>query len=197
MRRTPSSALASLALAYTSKSPAISRPLLLAFARSVLAHPDATEPPAVDDGSPLVCYSERHLAEDEQSPITAGMAISPDLGWRPTRYVADKEWFDETFPVELGRPAPAPAASSGAGTRASAVQSGPADGSTSHGKAPPDPREQLATLRRELPARVELVAASYQHTVDSAHTLMTDFEEARRLRAQLGEESLPAEQRIE
>ncbi|MEU2354349.1 hypothetical protein ABZ599_15510 [Streptomyces misionensis] len=197
VRRTPSSALASLTLAYTSKSPAISRPLLLAFAASVLAHPDATEPPVAEDGSPLVCYSERHLTADEQSPITAGMVIAPDLEGRPTRYVADKEWFDETFPVELGRPAPAPTSSSGAGPGAPAVQSGPVDGSTSHGEAPPDPREQLATLRRELPARVELVAAGYQRAIDSAHTLMTDFEEARRLRAQLGAESLPAEQRIE
>jgi hypothetical protein len=197
VRRTPSSALASLTLAYTSKSPAISRPLLLAFATSVLEHPDATQPPAVEDGGPLVCYSERHLVEDEQSPITAGMVIVPDLEGRPTRYVADKEWFDETFPVELGRPAPAPATSSGAVTGASAVQSGPDSGSTSHGEAPPDPRERLATLRRELPARVELVGASYQRAVDSAHTLMTDFEEARRLRAQLDAEALPAEQRIE
>lgn len=52
-------------------------------------------------------------------------------------------------------------------------------------------------MRRELPARVELVAGSHQRAVDPAHTLMTDFEEARRLRAQLGEEALPAEQRIE
>ncbi len=63
--------------------------------------------------------------------------------------------------------------------------------------APNDPRERLDTLRREPPARVELVGDGYRRAVDSAHTLMTDFEEARRLRAQLGEEALPAEQRIE
>ncbi|MCL3998755.1 hypothetical protein [Streptomyces lavenduligriseus] len=77
------------------------------------------------------------------------------------------------------------------------MHNGPADNSTSHGEAPPDPRDRLATLRRELPARVELVAAGYQRAIDSAHTLMTDFEDARRLRAQLGAEALPAEQRIE
>lgn len=197
VRRTPSSALASLTLAYTSKSPAISRPLLLAFATSVLEHPDATQPPVAEDGGPLVCYGERHLPEEEQSAVTAGMVIVPDIEGRPTRYVADKDWFDETFPVELGHPAPNPARSSGVGTGITLPASEPASGSTSHGEAPPDPRERLATLRRELPARVELVGDSYQRACDAAHTLMTDFEEARRLRAQLGEEALPAEQRIE
>ncbi|MFB7509824.1 hypothetical protein [Streptomyces broussonetiae] len=66
-----------------------------------------------------------------------------------------------------------------------------------HGAPPADPNDQLATLRRELPARVELVEGGYQQAVDSAHTLMTDFEEAQRLRVQLGEDALPAEQRIE
>ncbi|MFI1189410.1 hypothetical protein [Streptomyces californicus] len=33
--------------------------------------------------------------------------------------------------------------------------------------------------------------------MDAAHVLMTDFEDARRLRVQLEEEPLPAEQRIE
>lgn len=44
---------------------------------------------------------------------------------------------------------------------------------------------------------MELVESGYQQAVDSAHTLMTDFEEAHRLRVQLGEDALPAEQRIE
>ncbi|WP_438453076.1 hypothetical protein [Streptomyces asiaticus] len=197
VRRTPSSSLASLTLAYSSKRPAISRPLLLAFAKSVLEHPDATQPPVAEDGGRLTCYGERHLNEEDQTAITAGMVIVPDTAGRPTSYVADKDWFDETFPVELGRPAQNPAGSSGAGTGISAPASGPASGSTSHGEAPPDPRERLNTLRRELPARVELAGDNYQRAVDSAHTLMTDFEEARRLRAQLGEEALPAEQRIE
>lgn len=197
VRRTPSSALASLTLAYTSKSPAVSRALLLAFAKSVLEHPDATQPPIAEDGCRLVCYGERHRDEEEQTTITAGMVIVPDTEGQPTPYVADKDWFDETFPVELGRQVQDPAGSSGPGTGVPVSESDPASSTTSHGEAPPDPRERLATLRRELPARVELVGGSYQRAVDSAHTLMTDFEEARRLRAQLGEEALPAEQRIE
>ncbi|MFK4272521.1 hypothetical protein [Streptomyces milbemycinicus] len=196
VRRTPSSSLASLTLAYSSNSPAVSRPLLLAFAKTVLEHPDATQPPAAQDGGRLVCYGERHLKEEEQTAITAGMVIVPDTEGRPTVYVADKDWFDETFPVELGRPAPHPVGSSAA-TGAPAPQSDPAGAATSRGEALPDPRERLNTLRRELPARVELAGNSYQRAVDSAHTLMTDFEEARRLRAQLGEDALSAEQRIE
>ncbi|MEV7283003.1 hypothetical protein AB0O01_00280 [Streptomyces sp. NPDC093252] len=66
-----------------------------------------------------------------------------------------------------------------------------------HGEAAADPRDQLAKLRRELPARVELAEGNYQKAVDASHALMTDFEEAHRLRVQFKEECLPPEQRIE
>ncbi|MGW0373806.1 hypothetical protein ACWDZW_33990 [Streptomyces coeruleorubidus] len=98
--------------------------------------------------------------------------------------------------VELSRPVHNPAGSSSTTAGIRVPESDPDSSTTSHGEAPPDFRERLNTLRRELPARVELVGGSYQRAVDSSHTLMTDFEEARRLRAQLGEEALPAEQRI-
>ncbi|WP_411074933.1 hypothetical protein [Streptomyces sp. cmx-4-7] len=55
----------------------------------------------------------------------------------------------------------------------------------------------MAALRQQPPARVDLVEGSCRRAVDSAHTLMTDFEGARRLRARLGEDPLPPEQRIE
>lgn len=196
VRRSPSSALAALTVAYTQNNiPSISQALLLAFAKAVLEHPDATQPPEAQDGTPPVCYGEQHWSEEDRTPITAGMVIAPDIEGRPTGYVADKAWFDEMFPVELGRLAPAGAdagTSTGAGNSAGAIAS-----STSREDAPVDPRDQLAALRQQLPARVELVEGSYQRAVDSAHTLMTDFEEARRLRAQLGEDRLSAEQRIE
>lgn len=103
--------------------------------------------------------------------------------------------FDETFPVALSRPAqPAEGANTPTTTGNNTV---PGANTTSHGEAPADPCDQLAALRRELPARVELAEASYQQAVDSGDTLMIDFEEAHRLRAQLGEEPLSAEQRIE
>ncbi|MCC9157085.1 hypothetical protein LZP81_17575 [Streptomyces parvulus] len=196
VRRSPSSALAALTLAYTQNNvPGISRALLLAFAKAVLEHPDATQPPEAQDDTPLVCYGEQHWSERDRTPITAGMVIAPDIEGRLTGYVADKAWFDEMFPVELGRPAPAVgdgSTSMGAGNSA-----GASDGGTSREEVPVDPRDQLAALRQQLPARVELVEGSYQRAVDSAHTMMTDFEEARRLRAQLGEDPLPADQRIE
>ncbi|WP_028804409.1 hypothetical protein [Streptomyces sp. 142MFCol3.1] len=68
---------------------------------------------------------------------------------------------------------------------------------TAHGAPPADPHDQLAALRRELPARVEHIEGGYQQAVDSAHKLMTEFEEAHRLGVQLGKDALPAEQRIE
>ncbi|MFJ8669725.1 hypothetical protein [Streptomyces sp. NPDC093600] len=196
VRRSPSSALAALTLAYTQNNvPGISRALLLAFAKAVLEHPDATQPPEAQDGTPMVCYGEQHWNEEDRTPITAGMVIVPDIEGQPTDYIADKAWFDEMFPMELGRPAPAGGdAGTSTGTENAA---GAGDGGTSREEVPVDPRDQLAALRQQLPARVELVEGSYQRAVDSAHTLMTDFEEARRLRAQLGEDSLPPEQRIE
>ncbi|MEU2049006.1 hypothetical protein ABZ757_26535 [Streptomyces albidoflavus] len=197
VRRAPKSALAALTLAYTAGAPGVSRALLLAFAKAVLEHPDALRPPEPDDGTPLLCYGEQHWAEADRTAITAGMVIAPDAEGRPTRYVADKAWFDELFPVALGTPA---SAASGSPTNAPAVAGNTAGASavpTTHGEAAADPRDQLAALRRELPARVELVEGSYLKAVDAAHILMTDFEEAHRLRVQLGEEPLPAEQRIE
>ncbi|MFB8352573.1 hypothetical protein [Streptomyces niveus] len=197
VRRTPKSALAALTLAYTAGAPGVSRALLLAFAKAVLEHPDALRPPEADDDTPLVCYGEQHWAESERTAITAGMVIAPDGEGRRTRYVADKAWFDELFPVDLCNPVPA---TSGSPANAPAGAGNTADAgapTTANGEAAADPRDQLAKLRRELPARVELVEGSYQKAVDAAHTLMTDFEEAHRLRIQLGEEPLPAEQRIE
>lgn len=163
-------------------------PFLLAFAKAVLEHPDAPRPPEPDDGTPLICYGEQHWAEADRTAITAGMVIAPDAEGRPTRYVADKAWFDELFPVDLGIPVPESPADSptSAGNTADAGAV-----TTMLGEAAAAPRDQ------ELSARVELVEGSYLKAVDAAHTLMTDFEEAHRLRVQLGEEPLPAEQRIE
>ncbi|MET9347522.1 hypothetical protein [Streptomyces termitum] len=123
------------------------------------------------------------------------MVIAPDIEGRPTSYVADKAWFDETFPAELGRPAPA---GGDAGTSTGTENAtGGGDGGTSREEVQGDPRDQLAALRQQPAARVALVEEGYQRAVDSAHTLMTEFQEACRLRVQVGEDSLPAEQRIE
>lgn len=165
--------------------------------------PVAVREPGVGAASALGCslhprgwfrVDARVLGEDGLLPAPAGMVIAPDIEGRPTRYVADKAWFDELFPVDLCIPVPeSPAnspASAGSMADAGAV-------ATTHGEAAADPRDQLAALRRELPARVELVEGSCLKAVDAAHTLMTDFEEAQGLRVQLEEEPLPAEQRIE
>ncbi|MFJ8676350.1 hypothetical protein [Streptomyces sp. NPDC093589] len=65
-----------------------------------------------------------------------------------------------------------------------------------HEEVPVDPRDQLACLRGELPARVELAEGSYRGAVAAADALLADFEEACRLRSELREEPLPADQRI-
>ncbi|MEU3976757.1 DEAD/DEAH box helicase [Streptomyces bacillaris] len=197
VRRPPKTAIASLTLAYTADTPGVSRALLLAFAKAVLEHPDAVRPPESDDGTPLVCYGEQDWNQKNRTAITAGMVIAPDTEGRPTRFVADKAWFDELFPVALGTPASAASenpTSASAGTWNTAEAGAVA---ITQGEAAADPRDQLTALRRELPARVELVEGSYLKAVDAAHVLMTDFEDAHRLRVQLEEEPLPAEQRIE
>ncbi|MGW5928790.1 hypothetical protein ACWF2L_21450 [Streptomyces anulatus] len=197
VRRSPGSAVAALTMAYTVGAPGVSRALLLAFGKAVLEHPDALRPPESDDGTPLVCYGEQHWAETDRTAITEGMVIVPDTEGRPTRYVADKAWFDELFPVDLITPAPAVSGKSATTAASAGNTANTSAPTTAHGEAAADPRDRLAALRRELPARVELVEGSYQKAVDAAHTLMTDFEEAHRLRVQLEEEPLPAEQRIE
>ncbi|MGW0669881.1 hypothetical protein [Streptomyces sp. NPDC002746] len=197
VRRSPGSALAALTMAYTVGAPGVSRALLLEFAKAVLEHPDAPRPPESDDGTALVCYGEQHWTEANRTAITEGMVIVPDTEGRPTRYIADKAWFDELFPVNLTTPAPA-ASGKPATTSASAGTAADAGApTTAHGEAAADPRDRLTALRRELPAKVELVEGSYQKAVDAAHLLMTDFEAAHRLRVQLEEEPLRAEQRIE
>ncbi|RKT07937.1 hypothetical protein BX286_6014 [Streptomyces sp. 3211.6] len=197
VRRTPSSALAALTLAYTEQTPHVSRALLLAFARAVLAHPDAMEPPETPEGGRPVCYGERYWDDTARTAIVPGMVLVPDMDGRPTSFVVDKAWFDEMFPVELGRATQTHAAGGASGGPSTSRAIDPADaGATVHEYAPVDPRDQLASLRRELPARVELAEGSYQSAVAAADALLADFEEARRLRTQLGEEPLPADERI-
>ncbi|MEU8784806.1 hypothetical protein [Streptomyces sp. NPDC048637] len=197
-RRTPSSVLASLTLAYTEPPLHVSRALLLAFARAVLEHPDATEAPESPDGGQPVLYGEQDWKSAERTAIVPGMVLVPDIDGHPTSHVADKAWFDKTFPVDLGRPARTSAAGNAGGGQSSAGTSAPADASTTaRDEVPEDPRDRLARLRSELPARVELVEGSYRTAATAAEALLADFEEARRLRVELGEEALTADLRIE
>ncbi|MFF7081257.1 hypothetical protein [Streptomyces lavendulae] len=200
VRRTPTNALAALTLAYTEPVPGVSRELLLAFARSVLQHPDATEAPEAPGGGLPVCYGERHVAEEDRTPIVPGMVLVPDLDGAPTGFVADKEWFDRRFPVELARSGRAGTTGDGtAGAEAASEDSDQADDATTViGQTPPaDPRVRLAELRRELPARIELAVGIYQRAIEAANALLADFDEASRLRHRLAEDPLPAEQRIQ
>ncbi|MCG6495708.1 hypothetical protein MCM47_15480 [Kitasatospora sp. A2-31] len=200
VRRTPTNALAALTLAYTEAVPGVSRALLLAFARSVLQHPDATQAPEAPDGGLPVCYGESLWGEEDRTPIVPGMVLAPDLNGDPTSYVADKEWFDHLFPTELGRASRTGGASDGTtSTEAGSDSSGePYDATTVNGQTPPaDPRDRLTELRRELPARIELAEGIYQRAIDAANALLADFDEASRLRLRLGEDPLPADQRIQ
>ncbi|HJD81106.1 hypothetical protein [Kitasatospora aureofaciens] len=199
VRRSPANAVAALTMAYTAKAENISRALLLAFARSVLEHPDAVLAPNAPDGGKPVCYGEREVDEDQRSPIVPGMILVPDLEGAPTGIVVDKAWFDDTFPPDLAQ-----STNQGSGSvvttaaGATASDSGPSAASTTaNGQVPQDPRDRLVTLRREMSARVELVEGAYQRAIAAASELTAGFNEAIDLRAQLGEEPLPADQRIQ
>jgi hypothetical protein len=184
-------------LRHDNNSGPVSRTLLLAFARAVLEHPDATMAPETPGGGQPVCYGEQDWDIEKRTAIVPGMVLVPDVDGRPTSFVADKAWLDETFPVKLDRSAQRQAAGGGSGGQSAARTSDPAGASTTvHEEVPVDPRDQLACLRGELPARVELAEGSYRGAVAAADALLADFEEACRLRSQLGEESLPADQRI-
>ncbi|MFB7947093.1 hypothetical protein ACFC6L_19500 [Kitasatospora phosalacinea] len=198
VRRSPANAVAALTLAYTAKAENISRALLLAFARSVLEHPNAVLAPKAPDGTKPVCYGEREMGENERSPIVPGMILVPDINGEPTGIVVDKAWFDDTFPPGLAQNT-----NQGSSTAATTAGTGAEDNGTSatsataNGHAPQDPRDRLATLRQEMAARIELVEGSYQLAAAAARELMGRFGEAIDLRAELGEEPLPADQRIQ
>ncbi|MEU3568787.1 hypothetical protein AB0E96_10240 [Kitasatospora sp. NPDC036755] len=199
VRRSPANAVAALTMAYTAKAENISRALLLAFARSVLEHPDAVLAPQAPGGGKPVCYGERaEKDETQRSPIVPGMILVPDLAGEPTGIVVDKAWFDETFPPDLAQNA-----NHGSSTAATAASTGAEDNATSataataNGHAPQDPRDRLAILRQEMAARIELVEGSYQLAASAARELMGRFGEAIDLRAELEEEPLPADQRIQ
>ncbi|MFC9278107.1 hypothetical protein [Streptomyces collinus] len=197
VRRTPTNALAALTLAYTETVPGVSRELLLAFAQSVLHHPDATQAPEAPGGGLPVCYGESLWSEEDRTPIVPGMVLAPDLKGDATAFVADKEWFDHLFPPELGRSARSGGDTGGEGASSDSTDQAD-DATTVQGQAPPsDPRDRLAELRRELPARIELAEGIYQRAVEAANALLADFDEASRLRSRLGEEPLPADQRIQ
>ncbi|MFF9867139.1 hypothetical protein ACF1G0_17240 [Streptomyces sp. NPDC013953] len=199
VRRTPANALAALTMAFTEAAQNVSQPLLLAFARSVLEHPDATLPPQAPDGSRPICYGERHLGEEDRSPIVPGMILVPDASGSPTPLVADKAWFDDLFPPDLARTTkPGSAAGGSTGSAADAGSAGATgDSTTANGQVQSDPRDRHVALRRGMPARIELLEGNYQRAGDAARKLKSDFKEAIDLRARLGEDPLPAEQRIQ
>ncbi|MFJ7277142.1 hypothetical protein [Kitasatospora sp. NPDC098663] len=198
VRRSPANAVAALTMAYTAGAQNVSRALLLAFARSVLEHPDLVLAPKAPDGARPVCYGEREVNEDHRSPIVPGMILVPDFDGAPTGIVVDKAWFDDTFPSDLTQ-----STNSGSGSGATADDTTASDSSTStmpataNGQAPQDPRDRLAVLRREMPSRIELVEGSYRIATAAAQELMTRFNEAIDLRTKLGEDPLPADQRIQ
>lgn len=201
MRRSPSSALAALKIAYSQPSPTVTREMLLAFAKAVLAHPDAADAPTATGGTDLVCYGESTWPQEKRTPIVPGMILVPDGDGCPTDVVVDKAWFDETFPAGLadnghtldgeddepeddGRSGRAAGAGNEGVTRVTETVT-------------EDPRARLADLRRELAARIEVTAGVYERAVQSAEALLADFETARQLRIQLDEQPLSNDQRIE
>ncbi|MGW3185737.1 hypothetical protein ACWDD9_41355 [Kitasatospora sp. NPDC001119] len=198
VRRTPANAVAALTMAYGAGTENRSRTLLLTFARSVLGHPDSVLAPQAPDGGKPICYGEREVGEDQRSPIVPGMILIPDIDGAPTGLVADKAWFDDTFPPDLAQSTNSgnDANTTAEGTTASENSAGTTE-TTANGQARQDPRDRLAALRQEMAARIELVEGSYERAASAARELMAGFKEAIDLRTQLGEEPLPADQRIQ
>lgn len=199
-RRSPSSAVAALKMAYTRGAQTVTRELLIAFAKEVLTHPDASSAPEAPEGTTPVCYGEQNGVSENRTPIVPGMILVPDHEGNPTNFVVDKAWFDETFPPDMTQ---APNRSEGREDEHEddiwfgSGSSGPESVMRAAETIATDPRTQLNDLRRELPARIEVVAGVYEHAVQSADALLNDFETARQLRINLEEQTLSADQRIE
>ncbi|MEV0424802.1 hypothetical protein [Streptosporangium canum] len=200
MRRSPSSAVAALKMAYTRGTPTVTRELLAAFARDVLAHPDASSAPRAPNGTAPVCYGEQDWNPENRTPIVPGMILVPDSEGNPTAFVMDKAWFDETFKPDVTQTMNS-TREEGEHEDDDQTGSGETGGAMTVTRVPEavaaDPRRRLNDLRRELPARIELTAGVYDQAVQSAETLLADFDTARQLRILLEEQPLSADQRIE
>lgn len=174
VRRTPVNAVQALVHAYTAPPEGVTRGLLVAFAEAVLRAPESA----------------------------AGAGLAPGTFWAPDAYgnpheglLADKQWFDRTFPKIT---------SSGKGKVESPVDDSTGDESEESGtptveldeEIPEDALTRMTRLRSELSSTVDTSAVSVATAAEQTGLLLASVEDAVRAREEAGAEKEPADARM-
>jgi hypothetical protein len=172
VRRSPSNAVQSLVNAYTSPPQGVTRELLVAFAEEILHAPDAG------------------FGVPGQAP---GTFWAPDpLGHPRGGVLADKEWFDNLFPLTSFRkgkrqkpPADVATGTEGAGSGGDTVELAE--------EIPEDARARMTRLRAELASAVTSNTESVTAVVEQLRQLLAITQDAVRAREDAGAQEEPAE----
>lgn len=174
VRRAPSNAVQSLVDAYTSPPQGVTRELLLAFAEEILCAPDAG------------------FGVPGQAP---GTFWAPDpLGNPREGVLADKEWFDNLFPLTSFRKGERQKPPADDATGAGGAESG-GDTVELAEEIPERPQARMTRLRAELASAVSSSTVSAAAVAEEIARLLATVKDAVRAREDAGGEKEPADVR--
>ncbi|MEV7872685.1 hypothetical protein AB0P17_42810 [Streptomyces sp. NPDC088124] len=172
VRRSPSNAVQSLVNAYTHPPQGVTRELLLAFAEEVLHAPDAG------------------FGVPDQAP---GTFWAPDpLGHPREGVLADKEWFDDLFPLTSFRKGERQKPPADAGAE---VQGSGEDTVELEEEIQESPLARMTRLRAELASAVTSSTVSAAAVAEEIARLLATVQDAVRAREDAGDEMEPADVR--
>jgi hypothetical protein len=170
VRRPPTNAVQALVEAYADPPLGVTRELLLAFAEAVLHAPDS---PA---GNSL-----------EQNTFWA-----PDTAGKPREGVlADKTWFDDTFP-KVRKDKDEGDDDSGPGEGEGEGESGPASAETEE-EAPETATERMTRLRREVVSLLDTSATVVNNAAGQVELLVQTVTDAVQARKDANKDEMPAD----
>nr|WP_257101877.1 hypothetical protein [Streptomyces sp. alain-838] len=179
VRRTPVNAVLALVNAYTSPPPGVTRELLVAFAEEVLHAPDAG------------------FGVPGQAP---GTFWAPDAqGFPQEGRLADKAWFDATFPKTSAPKGKArgkggqPADGSDSGTDEDTADESGEDTVETEEEIPEDALARMTRLRSTLAIQIENSDNSVATAVELAERLLSHIQDAVQAREEAGTGQEPAE----
>ncbi|WP_168724366.1 hypothetical protein [Streptomyces sp. A1547] len=175
VRRPPSNAVMALVNAYTNPPKGVTRKLLCAFAEEVLYAPDAT------------------VGVNGQAP---GTFWAPDVHGNPRENVlADKSWFDATFPktsATKSKDVP-PSDDSDSGTDEDTVEESDEISIEVEEDLPEDALTRMTRLRSTLHTQVDNSADTIATAAEQIKRLLEHIQDAVRSREEAGAEEEPAE----
>lgn len=171
VRRTPVNAVQALVNAYVSPPEGVTRELLVAFAEAVLRAPESA----------------------------AGTGLAPGAFWAPDAHgnpreglIADKQWFDSTFPkiASSKKPPVEPPVDDSTGDESE--ESGPPTAELDE-EIPEDALTRMTRLRSDLGSTVDSSADSVATAAEQIGLLLANIEDAVRAREEAGAQEEPAE----